>query len=97
MKTLGDHIRFVRLYRGLTQKQVAQTIGVTPETILHWELNQTNVALRYYPKIMEYLQYCPITRKHQLTLYWLTGVRSSNSSRIGTKGVMFRTPPPLTI
>ncbi|MEM1141407.1 MAG: helix-turn-helix transcriptional regulator [Pseudomonadota bacterium] len=32
---------------------------MTEFSILHWELNQHQPATRHYPKIIEYLGYCP--------------------------------------
>jgi predicted transcriptional regulator len=37
LKKIGDHIRKRRLDLGLTQKQVAEMIGVTESSIYHWE------------------------------------------------------------
>ena len=45
------------------QKDIAQAIGVSVESILHWELNQTEVPIRCYPQVMEYLGYCPIPKR----------------------------------
>ena len=58
--TLGDHIRSARLERHEYQKDVAKFIGVGVETILHWELNQTQVTIPHYPMVMQYLGYCPL-------------------------------------
>ncbi|MEO1576680.1 MAG: ATP-binding protein, partial [Pseudomonadota bacterium] len=58
--TLGDHIRAVRLTRGQYLKHVGDFIGVTMDTVLNWEQNENSPATTYYPKIMEYLGYCPV-------------------------------------
>lgn len=62
LETLGDHIRAARLDRNELQKDVADLIGVAVETILHWELHQTEVSTPHYPKIMAYLGYCLIPK-----------------------------------
>ncbi len=60
LETLGDHIRTVRLNRQQYQKDAAAAIGVSVESIIHWELGQTKVMIRHYPQIMAYLGYCPV-------------------------------------
>lgn len=39
MKTFGEKIKELRSERGLTQKQVAETLSVTISTLSHWECN----------------------------------------------------------
>lgn len=60
LRTLGDHIRAERLRRGELQKDVADFIGATKDTVLNWELGKVSVSTRHYPKVMEYLGYCPL-------------------------------------
>ena len=57
----------MRFDRGLLQKDVAQAIGVTVDTILNWELNYTEPSVAYYPKVMDYLGYCPIPNDADVT------------------------------
>jgi transcriptional regulator with XRE-family HTH domain len=58
--TLGDHIRSRRLDLGLEQGAVASQIGVSTATLLNWELNKREPEIRSYPRIMEFLGYCPV-------------------------------------
>ena len=71
--TLGDHLRSKRLDLGLEQQDVAQVIGVDTDSITNWELNRHPPAIRYYPKIFEFLGYCiiqyPKTEGEQLRLF----------------------------
>ncbi len=60
LDTLGDNIRVERLKRGELQKDVADFIGATKDTVLNWELGKVAVSTRHYPKVMEYLGYCPL-------------------------------------
>ncbi|MEM9387571.1 MAG: hypothetical protein AAGA68_21135 [Pseudomonadota bacterium] len=60
LKTFGDHIRTERLKRGELQKVVADSIGATKYTVLNWELGKAAVSTLHYPKVMEYLGYCPL-------------------------------------
>ena len=59
IKTLGDHIRKRRLDLGLFQKQVAKFIGVTTSTVTNWEKNRNKPECKHYPKITDFLGYCP--------------------------------------
>jgi DNA-binding XRE family transcriptional regulator len=60
--TLGDHIKKKRLENIQTQKDVGKIIGTDNFTIVNWERNSTkNIPAKYYPKIMEFLNYCPLT------------------------------------
>lgn len=61
--TLGDHLRAVGLKRSQHQKQVAEFIGVTVETILNWVQNYSSPSTACFPKIMDYLGYCPMTEE----------------------------------
>lgn len=73
LNTLGDHIRAKRLDIGLEQQDVAQMIGVDTDSIANWELNKFPPAVRYYPKIFEFLGYCiiqyPKTEAERLRLF----------------------------
>lgn len=62
LNTIGDHIRKVRLNRGLRQRDVAQIIGVDPFTILNWETGATKPKFRYMPVIIRFLgcNPCPV-------------------------------------
>ena len=62
LNTLGDHLRAVRINRKQRQKDVAIIVGVNAATILNWELNRTEVTTRYFPKVMQYLGYCPLPK-----------------------------------
>ena len=58
---------------GLQQKQVAQQIGVDMSTITNWEINRTIPAIRFMPRIIEFLGYTPFppaqTLPEKLILY----------------------------
>ena len=60
---IGDHIKKKRLESNLFQKDVGKVIGTDNFTIVNWEKNSTkNIPAKYYPKIMEFLNYCPLTK-----------------------------------
>ena len=58
-KTLGDHMRAVRLERGLLQREVAELIGVRRGTINKWECNRGEPPAVNVPRILEFLSYDP--------------------------------------
>ncbi len=57
--TLGDHLRYRRLMLKLLQRQVAQQLGASKETVYSWEHNRTKPALKYMPAIVGFLGYRP--------------------------------------
>ena len=59
--TLGDHIRKHRLDLGLFQKEVAERIGVTTQTITNWELARTEPGIRCLVAIIDFLGYVPFS------------------------------------
>ena len=61
LMTYGDHLRAKRLDLGLLQRQVADEIRVDEATIYNWEGHRTEPALRFVPRIIEFLGYCPYT------------------------------------
>ncbi len=48
-----------RLDLKLLQKEVAQKIGASESTIYNWENNLSMPAIKYIPKIIEFLGYVP--------------------------------------
>lgn len=59
LETLGDHLRKRRLDLGLLQREVADRLGVNAMTICNWETNRTSPQLRFIPRIVAFLGYCP--------------------------------------
>ena len=59
LRTLEDHPRKRRLDLNLLQKEVTQRLGVCVPSIYSWENNLTKPAIRYIPKIIEFLGYVP--------------------------------------
>ena len=59
MNTLGDHLRKIRLDRGLSQPQVAETLKVTTDTVTYWETNRCEPTAQMAKRIIEFLGYVP--------------------------------------
>ena len=51
-QALGALIQSRRLSRGLTQRQLATALGVSPITILRWESGASAPYPKHYPVIM---------------------------------------------
>ena len=62
LKTIGDHIRARRLDLGLLQKDVAEIIGVTTDTITNWEKGRNQPMIWHYLKIKKFLGCSPFQR-----------------------------------
>jgi len=67
LRTLGDHLRKRRLDLGLFQKDVARRLGSNESSVWNWEKNRSSPALRFIPRIIEFLGYTPdITQPQSL-------------------------------
>ncbi len=60
LETLGDHLRKVRLDRGLSQPEVARQLVVTTDTVTNWELNRYKPQVRFLERIVRFLGYRPL-------------------------------------
>jgi len=56
---VGEHIRKVRMDRGLLQKEVAQLVGVDRDTVRNWEVGRSEPALRHWPGVHRILGFIP--------------------------------------
>ena len=61
LRTLGDHIRKQRLDQGLFQKQVAERMGTSEDTIYRWERNESKPQIQFIPAIINFLAYNPLS------------------------------------
>lgn len=66
LETIGDHIREKRLELRLRQADVAHKLKVDVFTLLNWEKNRTEPAVRCWPAIVSFLGYCPYQRAETL-------------------------------
>ena len=68
LETIGDHLRTRRLDLHLSQSDVAKLIRVCTDTIMKWELNQTEPAEDYYSTIKKFLGY-PIDSRFWVLIF----------------------------
>lgn len=54
-ETLGARLRQARMDRGLRQKEVAEELGVHPDTVKNWENGRSEPTLKAVPKVLEFL------------------------------------------
>ena len=59
LNTIGDHLRKVRMDRGLLQKVAAKQIGITASCLVNWELNHNQPHIQHWPDILKFLGYYP--------------------------------------
>jgi len=57
--TIGEKLRNKRLELRMLQKEVANIIGVSEDSITGWENNRNGPSIIYYPKIIQFLEYLP--------------------------------------
>ena len=55
----ADHLKSVRLDRGIPQKDAARAIGCGPLTFLNWEKGRVAPDVRFWPAILRFLGYDP--------------------------------------
>lgn len=72
-ETLGEHLALKRKQLKLTQADVMARVGVISACAYRsWELYGVSPHIKFYPKIMDFLGYCPIqysrSEGHQLKL-----------------------------
>ena len=54
-KNLGEKIRKARMDKGLLQKELAEQIGVTKDTVRNWEIGRTEPIRESVEKIKEFI------------------------------------------
>ena len=57
-QTLTEHVKRARMDKELTQKQVAEALNLTTDTIENWEANRNQVKLMHIPAVTKFLGYC---------------------------------------
>lgn len=55
--TVGDHVRARRLDRGMTQREVADTLGTCVQTLHRWESNTGEPDIRHWAGVIAFLGY----------------------------------------
>lgn len=58
-RTVGEHLKKVRLDRRLPQKDAARAMGCNPVTLLQWEKGRVAPDVRFWPAILAFLGYDP--------------------------------------
>ena len=61
-QTVGDHVRKRRLGLGLTQKAVANLLGVTQFSVINWEKHGMTPPVTTMGRITKFLGYDPVPR-----------------------------------
>ncbi|PJC48812.1 MAG: hypothetical protein CO035_01520, partial [Candidatus Omnitrophica bacterium CG_4_9_14_0_2_um_filter_42_8] len=56
-KTLGERIRKTRMDRGMKIKELAEIIGVTPDSIINWEIRGVKPRGRKLEKVKTFLEH----------------------------------------
>lgn len=59
--TIGEHIRKKRMELKLLQSDVAKIFDVSTDCVTYWENNRSAPKIIYYPRIIEFLGYEPLS------------------------------------
>lgn len=54
IETLGDSLKYLRLEKNLTQKQLGEKIGICQSAICKWELNLGKPNIYYLVRLAAY-------------------------------------------
>ena len=65
-QTLGGHLKKRRHKLGLYQKDAAARLGVNPWTLIGWEADRKDPAIRFWPRIIKFLGYYPCREPQSL-------------------------------
>lgn len=65
-RILGEHVRKRRLELRLSQKRVADRLGVSAWTVLNWEKNKSKPPIEAIPAIVRFLGYTPFPEPKNL-------------------------------
>lgn len=57
--TIGEHIRKKRIDLELSQIDIARVFEVNKNSITAWEMGRSIPQTKYFPKIIQFLGYCP--------------------------------------
>jgi DNA-binding XRE family transcriptional regulator len=63
--SIGLHIRKHRIESGLLQREVADMIGVSEDSITNWENGRMEPQIQFGPKIIKFLGYVPIKEEKE--------------------------------
>ena len=61
LKNIGAELSKKRLELRISQTELAQKVGICVETIANWEHSRTIPDVCYLPKIIEFLEYNPLS------------------------------------
>ncbi|WP_419788835.1 helix-turn-helix transcriptional regulator [Mucilaginibacter sp. X4EP1] len=81
-QTLGEHIKKVRMDKGLLQKEIAAMINVSEDTITYWENGRFVPQVQYYPVIISFIGYYPFSHETESMAGKLKQVRYCNGLNI---------------
>jgi DNA-binding XRE family transcriptional regulator len=59
LRTIGDHLKKRRIEFGLLQKEVADQLKVSEDTVTYWENNRVQPMIHHMPVIIQFLGYNP--------------------------------------
>ena len=65
LRSIGDHVRKRRIDLKLTQKQIAEKLGVDETTVWNWESSKTVPLTKHLPAIICFLGYSPFKETGQ--------------------------------
>jgi len=59
--SIGEHIKKKRMDLKLFQSDLAKIFNISTDCVTYWENNRSTPQIIFYPKIIEFLGYCPLS------------------------------------
>lgn len=63
LQTVGDHIKYARLCRGILIKDVIEQLNITRDTLKSWEIGRYQPFPKHFPAIVSFLGYYPLEQE----------------------------------
>ena len=55
LRTFGERLRKARMDKGLQIKELAKIIGITPDSVINWEIRGVKPRKKHMAKLMEFI------------------------------------------
>jgi DNA-binding transcriptional regulator YiaG len=77
---IGSHIHAARARKKLSCRQAAKHFQIEHNNFIAWEKNEVTPMPRYFPKIINFIGYCPIPKINRQTKCYLNRVYRNGRS-----------------
>ena len=69
-ESFGEHLRYTRAKRGLSQRQAAPMLGISLDALKDWEMDRALPLARQFPRVVEFIGYDPLPAPQTIGEAW---------------------------